>query len=81
MLRTLALLAALLLAALPVVLLVAGQAGLLAGTRPARLGVVDGALQPVRSPHAWNEVNSRAETADHRIAPIAFVGGDADGVE
>ena len=79
MLRTLALLAALLLAVVPLMLLVAGQAGLLSGTRPARLGVIDGALQPVRSPQARNEVNSRAETADHRIAPIAFASGDADG--
>jgi len=79
MLRTVALTAALLLLALPVVLLVAGQLGLLAGARPARLGIVDGALLPVRAPASWNEVNSRADTEYHRIAPIGFLAGDADG--
>ncbi len=44
--------------------------GMFAGSRPERLGVVDGQLQPVRA-QLTNAVSSFATTDYHRIAPIA----------
>jgi len=61
------------LAIVPLALLVAGQAGLLSGTRPASLGVEDGRLQPIR-PDLRNAVSSTASTEYHRIAPLAITG-------
>lgn len=43
--------------------------GLLAGKRPANLGVSDGRLQPVRTDRS-NAVSSAASTEYHRIAPL-----------
>jgi uncharacterized protein (DUF1499 family) len=43
--------------------------GLFSGSRPERLGVVDGQLQPVRT-HLTNAVSSFATTDYHRIAPL-----------
>jgi uncharacterized protein (DUF1499 family) len=42
---------------------------LFSGSRPDRLGVVDGQLQPVRT-HLTNAVSSFATTDYHRIAPL-----------
>ena len=64
--RRLALGALVLAAAVPI----GGCMGLFAGSRPERLGVVDGALQPVRT-HLTNAVSSFAVTDYHRIAPLA----------
>jgi uncharacterized protein (DUF1499 family) len=61
------------LALLPIALLLAGQAGLLSGKRPADLGAVDGRLSPVRE-DLRNAVSSTAGTARHRIPPLAPVG-------
>lgn len=61
------------LAIVPLALLVAGQAGLLSGSRPARLGTEDGRLTSVRE-HLQNAVSSTASTDAHRIAPLAIVG-------
>ncbi len=47
-----------------------GCSGVFSGTRPERLGVVDGRLQPVRT-NLSNAVSSFATTDEHRIAPIA----------
>jgi uncharacterized protein (DUF1499 family) len=46
-----------------------GCMGLFSGSRPERLGVVDGQLQPVRT-HLTNAVSSFATTDYHRIAPL-----------
>jgi uncharacterized protein (DUF1499 family) len=43
--------------------------GLFSGSRPERLGVVDGQLQPVRT-QLTNAVSSFATTDYHRIAPL-----------
>ncbi len=43
--------------------------GLFSGSRPERLGVADGQLQPVRT-HLTNAVSSFATTDYHRIAPL-----------
>jgi uncharacterized protein (DUF1499 family) len=43
--------------------------GLFSGSRPERLGVVDGQLQPVRS-HLTNAVSSFATSDYPRIAPL-----------
>lgn len=69
----------LVLLALPVALLIAGQLGLLAGTAPADLGVNEGKLKrPSKTP---NSVSSQAELwPGHpqleyaRIAPLALMG-------
>jgi len=74
--------AAALAVAVPAALVVAGQAGLLAGKAPQRLGVQDGRLQPPsRNP---NSVSSQASLyADHpqarfaSIAPLRFSGDGA----
>ena len=47
----------------------AGCSGLLSGTRPEGLGVVDGRLQPVRT-ELSNSVSSFATTDAHRVAPL-----------
>ncbi len=61
-------------AALPALALLAifigAQMGLFSGTRPARLGVTDGKLAPVRTQNS-NAVSSFATTEYHRIAPLA----------
>jgi uncharacterized protein (DUF1499 family) len=61
------------LAIVPIALLVAGQAGLLSGSRPTGLGAVDGQLSPVRE-HLRNAVSSIAVTGRHRIEPLAVTG-------
>ena len=61
------------LAIVPLALLVAGQAGLLSGSRPAGLGVEDGRLTPVPEP-LRNAVSSTASTDRHRIAPLPISG-------
>jgi len=60
---------ALVLAATLVLVFSGAQMGLLAGKRPARLGPVDGQLQPVRT-QLTNAVSSTATTDYHRIAPL-----------
>jgi uncharacterized protein (DUF1499 family) len=50
-------------------LFIGGQMGLLSGQRPARLGIVDGQLQPVRT-KLTNAVSSTATTPYHRIAAL-----------
>jgi uncharacterized protein (DUF1499 family) len=49
---------------------------LLAGSPPAALGVRDGRLAPC--PASPNCVSSQAGDADHRIAPIAYMGNAAE---
>ncbi len=49
---------------------IGAQMGLFSGTRPARLGVTDGKLAPVRTQNS-NAVSSFATTDYHRIAPLA----------
>jgi uncharacterized protein (DUF1499 family) len=61
--------AALVLVATLALVLSGAQMGLLAGKRPARLGPVDGQLQPVRA-QLSNSVSSTATTDYHRIAPL-----------
>ncbi len=57
---------------LAVAVLVAGRAGLFAGSRPSALGVGDGQLMPC--PPTPNCVASQADSADaeHYVPPIAF---------
>lgn len=61
--------------ALPLLLVAAGRLGLLAGTRPADLGVQDGRLTPV--PASPNAVSSQTDSKDHAIAPLAYTGDGA----
>jgi len=61
--------------ALPLLLVAAGQLGLLAGTRPADLGVRDGRLRPV--PASPNAVSSQTDSKDHAIAPLSYTGDGA----
>ena len=63
----------LILLAMPALLLLAGQAGLLRGQAPDSLGVRDGRLAPVRELH-WNAVSSQATTDYHRIDPLRIRG-------
>jgi uncharacterized protein (DUF1499 family) len=49
--------------------LVAGCSGVFSGSRPERLGVADGRLQPVRE-HLSNAVSSVATSETHRIDPL-----------
>lgn len=62
---------------LPAVLILAGQLGLLNGTRPTDLGLKDGMLKPPIKDY-WNVISSYAEkqphTAYHVIAPIKYSG-------
>jgi uncharacterized protein (DUF1499 family) len=69
----------LIVAALPLALLAAGQLGLLAGRAPTDLGVHDGRLKPpARTPNSvssqadlWPGIESRDEA---RVAPLPLVG-------
>ena len=58
--------------ALLIGLVIAGQAGLLAGTRPADLGVHEGRLKP--APPTPNCVNSQSVDGYSKIAPFAYTG-------
>lgn len=63
--------------ALPVMLILIGQLGLLSGTRPTDLGLKNGLLKaPIKD--YWNVISSHAEkqphTDYHVIAPIKFSG-------
>jgi uncharacterized protein (DUF1499 family) len=62
---------------LPATLILAGQFGLLNGTRPNDLGLKDGLLKPPIKDY-WNVVSSHAEkqphTDYHVIAPIQYGG-------
>lgn len=77
MTKILGVIAFVLLIFLPVTLIVAGQLGLLKGSRPNDLGLKDGLLKPpiVKS---WNVVSSHAEkqahTDYHTIAPLKYSG-------
>ncbi|HPU52851.1 MAG TPA: DUF1499 domain-containing protein [Burkholderiaceae bacterium] len=59
--------------ALPLLLLAAGQVGLLRGQPAAAPGVRDGRLAPVREQH-WNAVSSQAPSDYHRIEPLRLRG-------
>ena len=60
-----------------VLILAGGQMGLLSGTRPTNLGVVEGRLPPCKT--TPNCVSSQADPSDagHYIAPLAFTGDPA----
>lgn len=77
MAKTLAIIAFVLFVVLPVLLVVAGQLGLLSGTRPNDLGLKDGMLKPPVK-ESWNVVSSYADkqphTDYHVIAPIKYSG-------
>ena len=62
----------LLVVALPVGLVIGGQMGLLAGKRPADLGVHQGRLKP--APPTPNCVNSQSTDGYSKIAPLAYTG-------
>lgn len=76
--QTLRVIAIVVFIALPLLVLAAGQAGLLGGKQPTDLGLHDGRLKPPRF-DAWNSVSSQAalhpHTDYHLIAPLAY-GGD-----
>ena len=59
--------------ALPVLLLIAGQAGMLRGEPVAPPGVMDGRLAPIPADRQ-NAVSSQASTDAHRIEPIRLKG-------
>ena len=63
--------------ALPAILILIGQLGLLSGTRPTDLGLKDGLLKPPIKDY-WNVISSHAEkqphTDYHVIAPIKYSG-------
>lgn len=68
-----------LLVGLPLLMLAAGQAGLLAGSPPRGLGVQDGRLKAPRT--TPNNVHSQADAfgpayAHARIEPLPWLGGD-----
>ena len=77
MLKTLGVIAAVILVGLPAAALVAGQMNLLSGRRPQDLGQRDGLLKPPAAA-AWNSVSSQAarhpHTDYHEIAPLRFQG-------
>ena len=77
MLKTLGIVAIVVLIVLPAALLIAGQLNLLNGQRPADLGVRDGKLKPPRA-SAWNTVSSQAalhpHTDYHVIASLSYQG-------
>jgi uncharacterized protein (DUF1499 family) len=77
MLKTLGVIAALIVVGLPAAALVAGQMNLLAGHRPQDLGARDGLLKPPAAA-AWNSVSSQAgrhpHTDYHEIAPLRYQG-------
>jgi uncharacterized protein (DUF1499 family) len=65
----------LLLLAVALALVVAGQLGWLAGQRPTDLGVRDGRLKP--PPRTPNAVSSQAGDEAHRVEPLRFEGDPA----
>ena len=77
MLKTLGVIAAIVVIGLPAAALVAGQMNLLSGRRPQDLGERDGLLKPPAA-KAWNSVSSQAgrhpHTDYHEIAPLTFSG-------
>ena len=77
MLKTLGLIAAVVVVGLPTAALVAGQMNLLSGRRPHDLGAHDGLLKPPVAA-SWNSVSSQAarypHTDYHEIAPLRYQG-------
>lgn len=77
MLKTLGILAAVIVVCLPAAALVAGQLNMLSGRRPQDLGERDGLLKPPVAA-AWNSVSSQAarhpHTDYHEIAPLTYQG-------
>ena len=77
MLKTLGVIAAIVVIGLPAAALVAGQMNLLTGRRPQDLGARDGLLKPPAA-KSWNSVSSQAarhpHTDYHEIAPLTFSG-------
>lgn len=77
MLKTLGVIAAVIVVGLPAAALVAGQMNLLSGRRPQDLGVRDGLLKPPLAT-SWNSVSSQAarhpHTDYHDIAPLHYQG-------
>ena len=80
MLKTLGVIAAVIVVGLPAAALVAGQMNLLSGRRPQDLGARDGLLKPPVAA-SWNSVSSQAarhpHTDYHEIAPLRFQGDGA----
>ena len=77
MLKTLGVIAAVIVVGLPAAALVAGQMNLLSGRRPQDLGAHDGLLKPPVA-GSWNSVSSQAarhpHTDYHEIAPLRYQG-------
>ena len=77
MLKTLGVIAAVIVVGLPAAALVAGQMNLLSGRRPQDLGARDGLLKPPVAA-SWNSVSSQAarhpHTEYHEIAPLRYQG-------
>ena len=77
MLKTLGIVAAVIVVGLPAAALVAGQLNMLSGRRPQDLGARDGLLKPPAAA-AWNSVSSQAarhpHTDYHEIAPLRYQG-------
>jgi len=77
MLKTLGVIAVVVIIGLPAAALLAGQMHLLSGRRPDDLGVHDGLLKPPAA-RSWNSVSSQAErhphTDYHTIAPLRYRG-------
>jgi uncharacterized protein (DUF1499 family) len=79
MLKTLGVVAAVIVVGLPAAALVAGQMNMLSGRRPQDLGAKDGLLKPPVAA-SWNSVSSQAarhpHTDYHEIAPLPYQGDD-----
>jgi uncharacterized protein (DUF1499 family) len=77
MLKTLGIVAAVIVVGLPAAALVAGQMNMLSGRRPQDLGARDGLLKPPVAA-SWNSVSSQAarhpHTEYHEIAPLRYQG-------
>ena len=77
MLKTLGVVAAVIVVGLPAAALVAGQTNMLSGRRPQDLGARDGLLKPPVAA-SWNSVSSQAarhpHTEYHEIAPLRYQG-------
>jgi uncharacterized protein (DUF1499 family) len=77
MLKTLGVVAAVIVVGLPAAALVAGQMNMLSGRRPQDLGARDGLLKPPVAA-SWNSVSSQAarhpHTEYHEIAPLHYQG-------
>ena len=77
MLKTLGVVAAVIVVGLPAAALVAGQMNMLSGRRPQDLGARDGLLKPPVAA-SWNSVSSQAarhpHTEYHEIAPLRYQG-------